>query len=97
MPTCEISWSTVSTPHCEWPTRKRSKRIIATRCCAKIRHKRWNAQRLLDLARRDDDLIVTYIEQFNSRLDERRFDLALDAAERSLRRRPQFGRDQRGR
>ena len=35
-------------------------------------------QRLLELARRDDELIATYIQQFNSRLDERRFALAVD-------------------
>ena len=52
-------------------------------------------QRLLELARRDDELIVTYIEQFNSRIDERRFDLAVDVAARCLRSGPHAGRDQR--
>ena len=37
-------------------------------------------QRLLELARREDELIATYIEQFNSRMDERRFDLAEEIA-----------------
>ena len=37
-------------------------------------------QRLLDLAKRDDDLVVTYIDQFNARLEERRYELAIEAS-----------------
>jgi hypothetical protein len=41
-------------------------------------------QRLLDLSEREEELIMTYIDQFNSRMDERRFELALDASQRAL-------------
>ena len=36
--------------------------------------------RLRDQMRRRDDLLSTYIEQFNSRMDERRYDLATEAS-----------------
>ena len=39
---------------------------------------------MLELARRDDELIANYIEQFNSRIEERRYDLAVDTAEIAL-------------
>jgi len=38
-------------------------------------------QRLLDMSRRDDVLIETYIDQFNTNLDEKRWDLAVQAAQ----------------
>ncbi len=41
-------------------------------------------QRILDLARRKDDLISTYVEQFNSRMNERRYDLAVEVADRAF-------------
>ena len=41
-------------------------------------------QRLLDMSRRDDVLIETYIDQFNTNLDEQRWDLAIQAAQNAF-------------